>query len=193
MESVFWNVRTLDDFVLGAPFVQLVLFVLVVFWDYPLLVCYFLARQMLGFGRGSAAAVSSKPLNILVVIPSMLRKRDELTSMMATVRSIANNGYPGRVLIVVSIDGTADSPPMYAALQRWAQRQWFGAKCSLRVTGTMARRSKPMAIHHAMGYVQGLGRGRRLPCFSAGVRQHRCRRRSGPQRARAHRRPLTAA
>ena len=43
MESVIWNVRTLDDFVLGAPFLQLLLFVLVVFWDYPLLVCYFLA------------------------------------------------------------------------------------------------------------------------------------------------------
>lgn len=167
MESVIWNVRTLDDFVLGAPFVQFLLFVLVVFWDYPLLVCYFLLRQTLGFGlrQPAAADAQAKPLAVLVVIPSMLRKREELTSMMATVRSIANNGYPGPLLIVLSIDGTSDSPPLYAALQRWARRQWFESDCTLRVTGTTQRRSKPMAIHHGMDYVQKLVANGGYPAF----------------------------
>ncbi|HET8937247.1 MAG TPA: hypothetical protein VFN67_27585 [Polyangiales bacterium] len=165
MESVIWNLRTLDDFVLGAPLVQLVMFVLVVFWDYPLLVVYFLFKQVVSFAKPDASPITGEPLPVLVIIPSMLRKRDELTSMMATVRSIANNGYPGPLLIVLSIDGTNDSPPLYAALQRWAMRQWFNSECTLRVTGTAVRRSKPMAIHHGMEYVQKMVANGTYPAF----------------------------
>jgi len=90
------------------------------------------------------------------VIPSLLRKPDELASMMSTVESIAGNGYPGQLLIVLTIDGTTDAPDLYKKLQQWATTRSWLHRYSLRVTGTPSRRSKPMAIDHAMEYVKGL-------------------------------------
>jgi hypothetical protein len=164
MEGVIWNIRTLSGFVLGAPFALFVLFVLFVFWDYPLLVSYVLARRALGFMHRSAPALVDPP-TVLVVIPTLLRKREELTSMMATVHSIASNGYPGALLIVLSIDGTDDNPTLYAELVHWARKQTFATDCTLRVTGTAIRRSKPMAIDRAMHYVQALVQTGGYPFF----------------------------
>src|SRR5580698_119605 len=75
MESLVWTLRTMNGVAL-APFLTVLVVVLVVCWDYPLLVPYFLTCRALGlnpFGRTDDAA----PLDVLVVIPSLLRKRDE--------------------------------------------------------------------------------------------------------------------
>ncbi len=163
MESVVWSLRTMSGAAL-APFVGVLVFVLVVCWDYPLLVPYFLACRALGrspYGRRDDA----KPLPVLVVIPSLLRKRDELTSMMSTVESVATNGYPGELVIVLSIDGTHDAPHLYDQLRAWAARGRWGDRCSLYVTGTPARRSKPMAIEQAMSFMKVLVAEGRIRAF----------------------------
>jgi hypothetical protein len=155
MDSVLWNLRTLDGFVFGAPLAALLLVVLISFWDYPILVTYRLACRGLGLGT-QRTPPPGKPLAILVVIPSLLRARDELTSMMSTVESITTNGYAGQILIVLSIDGTSDSPALYDELVQWAAKRPLASKDSLRVTGTPMRRGKPMAIEQAVGYVKEL-------------------------------------
>ncbi|HTB77533.1 MAG TPA: hypothetical protein VK762_30020, partial [Polyangiaceae bacterium] len=163
MESLVWTLRTMNGVAL-APFLTVLLVVLVVCWDYPLLVPYFLACRALGlnpFGRTDDAA----PLDVLVVIPSLLRKRDELTSMMSTVESVATNGYPGELVIILSIDGTRDAPHLYEELRAWASRQRWGERCCLYVTGTPARRSKPMAIEQAMTFMKALVADGRRPAF----------------------------
>jgi hypothetical protein len=97
-----------------------------------------------------------KPLSTLVVIPSLLRVQDELTSMLSTVESVAGNGYPGPLLIVLSIDGTAAAPHLYEKLSSWGESRYWNDHTWLYVTGTPDRRSKPMAIDHAMEFVKQL-------------------------------------
>lgn len=165
MESFLWNIHALDGFAFGAPLGALLLFVLIAFWDYPLLLTYSLISRGFGLATRRAPPPPGAPLAILVVIPTLLRKRDELLSVMSTVRSIISNGYAGPVLIVVSIDGTEDAPLLYNELEGWAARLRLAPKDSLRVTGTPMRRGKPMAIEQAIAHVNALVAVGEEPCF----------------------------
>lgn len=164
MESIVWNLRTMSGFTLGVPFAKVLLISLLVCWDYPLLLPYLLAVRAIA-GGGRRRAESTDALPVLVVIPSLLRKRDELTSMMSTVESVAGNGYPGDLLVVLTIDGTRDAPALYEELHAWAVRQSYGERFRLFVTGTPMRRSKPMAIDHAMDFVRELVASGKYPAF----------------------------
>jgi cellulose synthase/poly-beta-1,6-N-acetylglucosamine synthase-like glycosyltransferase len=154
MESVLWNLRTLNGFSTLAPMLAVLLFTLTAFWDYPLLLVYSLVFRALG--RERRFPPYAKPLSTLVVIPSLLRKEDELTSMLSTIDSVAGNGYPGKLLIVVSIDGTKDAPELYERLRDFCRHSSYDEHTFLYVTGTAERRSKPMAIDHAMEFVKEL-------------------------------------
>jgi hypothetical protein len=154
MESVLWNLRTLHGFSTLAPMLAVLFFTLTAFWDYPLLLIYSLVFRALGRARRFPAY--AKPLSALVVIPSLLRKEDELISMLSTIESVATNGYPGKLLIVLSIDGTKDAPELYQRLRDFCRGASYAAQTFLYVTGTAERRSKPMAIDHAMEFVKGL-------------------------------------
>jgi hypothetical protein len=161
----FWTIRTADGFVLAYP-IAVMLFVLFLWcWDYPLLVIYCLMQRVLARDRHARDA-GALPLPLLVVIPSLLRRRDELTSMQSTVTSVADNGYPGDLTIVITIDGNADKPQLYRELCDWAaepSRRRAGVR--LYVTGTPARRSKPMAIDHAVQFVKQLVKQGELAAF----------------------------
>jgi hypothetical protein len=165
MEGVVWSLRTWSAFTIGAPAAVVLLTVLLVCWDYPLLLPYFLARRLVSSGGDRSLDATPSALPVLVVIPSLLRKADELTSMQSTVESVATNGYPGDLLIVVTIDGTGDAPALYEQLIRWAHGRHWSERCRLFVTGTPCRRSKPMAIDHAMDFVKALVREGRYPAF----------------------------
>jgi cellulose synthase/poly-beta-1,6-N-acetylglucosamine synthase-like glycosyltransferase len=154
MESVLWNLRTVSGFSTLAPMLAVLLFTFTAFWDYPILLVYSLTAR--AFGRGRSVPPYAKPLSTLVVIPSLLRKEDELTSMLSTIESVATNGYPGKLLIVLSIDGTKDAPQLYERLRDFCRSRAYERNVFLYVTGTPERRSKPMAIDHAMEFVKGL-------------------------------------
>lgn len=152
--SLLWSLGTLPSEATLMPLAKVVSLVLFVFcWDYPALLLFRLAQRALGIDRRKRDA-AAQTLPALVVIPSLLRKRDELTSMMSTVQSVANNGYPGDLTIVLSIDGTDDAPALYDELRHWATCQTLPACHRLYVTGTPNRRSKPMAIDHAMEFIE---------------------------------------
>jgi hypothetical protein len=158
MDSVVWSFKTLTGFSLSAPLVFSLFILLLLCWDYLLLVPRTLWRRArTGAPPRPRLAPGAAP-SALVVIPSLLRKRDELTSMLATIDSVATNGYPGELVIVVSIDGAGDAPALYAELARWAARRApeLGGRAALYVTGTPGRRGKPMAIEHGVRHVQGL-------------------------------------
>ena len=133
MESVLWNLRTQSAFSTLAPICLVILATLTVFWDYPIMLGYLLLRRALGVQPRPGHA---EPLSTLVVIPSLLRNRDELTSMLSTVESVATNGYPGPLLIVVSIDGTRAAPRLYEELTSWAKSRSYDEHTWLYVTGT---------------------------------------------------------
>ena len=118
MEPVLWTVSTLDASVWAGLFATL--FVVLIFFcpDYPILLVYRQIQRTFGIDRHDQDR-DALALPLLVVIPSLLRRRDELTSMMSTVRSIADNGYPGDMTIVLTIDGNLDAPHLYEELLRW--------------------------------------------------------------------------
>src|ERR1700755_3569154 len=93
--ALLWNFSTLPSWATSLPLVKVVLLLLFVFcWDYPVLLVWRLCQRIFAIDRFERDE-SSELLPVLVVIPSLLRKEDELTSMMSTVNSIAQNGYPG--------------------------------------------------------------------------------------------------
>jgi len=165
VSAVVWSLFTLPSAATLLPLVKVALLLLFVFcWDFPLLLVWRLLQRSLGLDRLRRDAAAQN-LPVLVVIPSLLRKADELSSMMSTVQSIAHNGYPGELTIVLSIDGSDDAPQLYARLQDWARAQVLGAAQRLYVTGTPGRRSKPMAIEHAVQFVKELVARGELPAF----------------------------
>jgi cellulose synthase/poly-beta-1,6-N-acetylglucosamine synthase-like glycosyltransferase len=163
MDSVIWNFRTLSGFSIAAPIAAVLLATLTVFWDYPLLLLYSLCARALSWRRRRDP--DAKPLSTLVVIPSLLRVEDELTSMLSTIESVASNGYPGPLLIVVSIDGTEAAPELYERLQSFQRSNYWNDHTWLYVTGTSDRRSKPMAIDHAIEFVKQLVENGEHPAF----------------------------
>ena len=56
--------------------------------------------------------------------------------MMSTVESVATNGYPGDLVIVVSIDGTHDAPHLYDELVSMGGAASWGDSAALRHAGT---------------------------------------------------------
>src|SRR5215468_3624451 len=99
MEGLLWSVRTASGFHVAVPFVAVLAFVLLWCWDYPLLLLFRVFQRAFGLDK-NAKDSNAVMLPVLVVIPSLLRKRDELESMLSTVRSVAENGYPGELTIV---------------------------------------------------------------------------------------------
>lgn len=164
MEALFWTLATSDGALLAAPFVKVLALLFVFCWDLPLLLLYRWGQAVLGRRHGERDA-DARALPLLVVIPSLLRQRDELTSMQSTVRSILSNGYPGELTVVLTIDGTNDAPALYRELSTWGDGLSRGDRQRLYVTGTPDRRSKPMAIDHAMEFVKGLVAQGALPAF----------------------------
>lgn len=156
MEALAWRLRTLSGFTSSVPIIESLLILLVLCWDYLFLLPRHLWRRTVAAPASRLPADPSDVLPALVVIPSLLRSRDELTSMMATVTSVATNGYRGRLYIVVSIDGYSAAPGLYAELQSWAARQSWNDHHWLHVTGTDKRRGKPLAIEHGVAHLKNL-------------------------------------
>lgn len=156
MASVWWNISTLSGFVLGAPLLQVLLATLILWWEYILLPPYCVLMRAIYGSAGRPLPSYIKPLPVFLVIPTLLRKRDELVSLLSTLDSIRHNGYPGPLTVVASIDGTQDSPELYRELCAWAHARRSTKSCSLYVTGTPGRRGKPMAVEHAIEMVHGL-------------------------------------
>src|SRR5262249_41059634 len=105
METLIWDLRTLDAFTLVAPILFVLAINMILAWDYPVLGVLLLVRRMMGSSPVRRDG-EARALPVLVVIPSLLRQRDELTSVTSSLDSVAGNGYPGDLTIVVSIDGT---------------------------------------------------------------------------------------
>lgn len=155
----------MSGFALAAPTLRVLFIVLAIMcWDYPLVLLYRLVSRILG-GLRLKRDSEARALPVLVVIPSLLRVPDEVSSLKSTVRNLLENGYPGDLTVIVTIDGSNDAPPLYADLRAWAAAQPCGESQRLFVTGTPLRRSKPMAIDHGIEFAKGLVERGELPQF----------------------------
>ncbi len=165
MESILWSLQALGGEVTLGPIAVGILFLfLLQAWDFPIVLLGRLFQRTF-LPAGSKIQLPSPPPAVLVVIPSLLRRADELASIKSTLQSIGANGYPGSVTTVVSIDGARECPALYSELTSWAKAQAWSGGFRLIVTGTPERRGKPMAIDHAFEHVKTLVTAGVLPAM----------------------------
>lgn len=167
MESIFWSLRTLDSFQLTAPILL------------NLLVCFafFQTDRLLLLARAFAKIVANRPDAFrplargerpsgLVIIPSLLRDREELDAITTTVESCATNGYPGDLVIIASVDGLTEHPKLRADLEAWMKRQAYPDNIRIYVAGTQTRLGKMMAVEAGVSFMKELvasGEHARMP------------------------------
>lgn len=169
MESLFWGMRTLDAFQLAAPVLFNIFVCFAVFQsDRVLLLVRWLARIV--FDRPDAfrrLGRGERPTG-LVIIPSLLRGRDDLDAITTTVESCGTNGYPSELVIIASVDGITEHPSLRAELEAWVARQTFPDHVHVYVTGTPTRLGKMMAIEAGVAFMKGLvasGRHASIPAL----------------------------
>ena len=152
---MFWILYDLQTFFIATPVGSVALVIFVLFGDQ----LFLLPRQCLVRAIWGRPQPSKETLpDGLLVIPSLLRGADELEAIKATVSNVIQNDYPGRMLVVASIDGWAVAPKLYADLHAWfaTKQQHLPKNVWLYVTGTPERRGKPLAIEHGVRFVEGL-------------------------------------
>lgn len=150
MEALLWNFRVLDSMVLAGP----ILFCLVVClgflnWDFPILVGRLLARLALRRPADHQLPPGTPRPSALVIIPSLLRNRDDLRAIEHTVETCAKNGYPGDLVIVPAIDGCGEAPALLGELRGWLAALALPERTTVRMATLPERQGKMMAVHAA--------------------------------------------
>ncbi len=151
-----WLLGDLQTLFIATPAGAVALLVVMLFGDQ---LVFLLPAKLLGSAFMRTAGPSKERLPAgLLIIPSLLRAVDELEAIKATVSNVLENDYPGKMLIVMSIDGTHDAPTLYADLELWfASRQAALPKdVWLYLAGTPQRHGKPLAIEHGIQHARGL-------------------------------------
>ena len=92
--------------------------------------------------------------DLLVLMPTLLRKRSELTGLQRAIESVLNNGYPGRMYLCASIDNAGAQPELYAELERWIDNYQTHPLATLLVAGAPVRVGKAMAIENGVNRVK---------------------------------------
>lgn len=157
MESLFWGFRTLDSFQLTAP-ILLNLFVCFAFFqsDRILLLIRYLSNIALDRRDSFRPLERGARPSGLVIIPSLLRDRDDLNAITTTVHSCATNEYPSELVIIASVDGVTEHPKLRADLDAWLKQQAFPENVHVYVTGTPTRLGKMMAVEAGVSFMKEL-------------------------------------
>lgn len=152
---MIWIARDLLNLYMATPIGGIAFAFCLMFFDYFYsLPAYLLSRAI----HGAPQPRSERLPSGLLIIPSLLRGRDELCAIKATLENVLVNGYPGTMIMVASIDGYDDAPEIYRELCAWieAQQATLDKDVWLYVTGTPKRRGKPLAIEHGVQHVKEL-------------------------------------
>lgn len=146
MEKLVWfftNAGVTD--VIGPLLMPLILALSLYQSHYPFVLVRALVRAVRGDRFTGLAPHERLPL--LLVIPSLLRSAKERDAIQFSVASVLASGYPGSLVVCVSIDGTGgSSAALFGELEAWARAQALPQGVRLVVTGAEDRRGKGMAV-----------------------------------------------
>jgi hypothetical protein len=163
MDALLWALRGRDGFTLAWPIVfNLAVCLTLTQTDFILLLAHWYGRlAIFGGDRFRPARAGERPTG-LVIIPSLLRGRDDFEAITTTVESCATNRYPSELVIVASVDGRTEEAALYAELCAWVASRSYPDNVSVYVTGTETRLGKMMAVEAGVEFVKGLvARGER--------------------------------
>ena len=158
MESTLWSLRTLDSLLLAGPIALCLVACFGFFnWDFVALPLYALYRRATGRGASDFVprGAGERP-SALVVIPSLLRNRADFTAITTTVESCGDNGYPGQLTIVASVDGPDEAPALYQELRRWIAARRYPGDVRVRLSHTPSRLGKMMAVEAGVDHIRRL-------------------------------------
>jgi hypothetical protein len=106
-----------------------------------------LAPKARGLSRGS-------PPGAVVVLPTLLSKREELEGLKRALLSVLNDGYPGELIVAVGVDHAGKAPELTASLLEWARQLRLAPKSKLIIAPSPDRRGKATATEWAINAVQ---------------------------------------
>jgi glycosyltransferase involved in cell wall biosynthesis len=122
MQTILWCLGRADGVaILGALWRPFLIGLVLYYSNYLYVWCASLVRSA-GL-RPFRPLARDEQVDVLIVIPTLLRSRDELDELCAASRTVIANGYPGRVVLCLAIDGSADHRALVAELEAWAGGQ----------------------------------------------------------------------
>jgi hypothetical protein len=156
IEQIVWYLGSIRSVVETSPLMRaLVVCFLIYQTDLALLIGLWLLRKA-GLWRGDGTLEPENRKAAVVVLPTLLRNRGELQGLVAAMRSIARNRYPGRLFVIACIDGRRDAGPLYNELVAWAAAEPVPAGVELHVVGTTERSGKAVAMDRGVEYLKEL-------------------------------------
>lgn len=121
---------------------------------------FVLLRALWRRARASAPPVlrDEQRVPAALVVPSLLRNREELEGIVSALESAMRAGYPGALTVCASVDGRGGkSAPLYAELEAWAEaRRAEAPGIEILVTGSERRRGKAMAVDEGVRAIAAL-------------------------------------
>jgi len=162
MESILWSLGRADGVeILGQLWRPFVIGLVLYYSGYLGVWLQTLAR--------AAGLIRFRPLapadavDVLVVIPTLLKTRDDVDSLRDAAATVVDNRYPGRVALVMAIDGSDDQPALVAELERWA-RGYRGAATVL-VAKVPVRAGKGVAVAAGLARAEAAVAAGELPAL----------------------------
>jgi len=120
VDTLLWSIGTADGLgVLGRLWRPFLIGMLLYYSGYLAVWLATLARSA-GILRAFRPLAPDEAADALVVIPSLLGSRDELDALQAAAATALGNGYPGKLVVCLAIDGCSERPDLVDELERWA-------------------------------------------------------------------------
>lgn len=165
-EKVVWYLGSIRSVIEASPLLRALVICLFLYQlDLVIVLGAWLLRKA-GLTPTEIELAPENRKSAVVVLPTLLRKRGELEGLVAAMRSVARNGYPGRLFVVACIDGSLDAGRLYDELCTWAAREPVPAGVELHVVGSGERAGKAVAMDLGVEHVKRLvatGRVDRFP------------------------------
>jgi len=154
VEKLLWHFRTASSIeMLGPLWLPLVVGLALYYSSYLPIFVRAIARKLQPRHLDAPLPPADR-LDVLVVLPTLLRNRGELIGLERAIGSVLDNGYPGRLVVCAAIDDTGAAPYLVGELERWIAAQARGPAVRLMVAGTPARAGKSMAIEAGVAAVR---------------------------------------
>jgi hypothetical protein len=120
MDTLLWSIGTADGLgAVGRLWRPLLIGMMLYYSGYLFIWLTALARSA-GILRGFRPLTPHEAVDALVVIPSLLRHRGDLDDLQAAAATALGNGYPGKLVVCLAIDGCTEHPGLVNEIERWA-------------------------------------------------------------------------
>jgi hypothetical protein len=115
------------------------------------------------FGEGFRPYIESDAPSVGIVIPSLLRHREDLEGLFTSLKSLATSGYQGSLVAVASIDGHDVAPELTDELDRFIEGLARPANIVLSRGGHAGRKGKGMASDSGVRHIVAMAQRGELP------------------------------